>query len=89
MLEPECQIAKCDLYLVDMLCKRNRAVASGLPRSSYLEASNEDRRKLPQESVVGNSDSSPGVPWQGLVVRWAESSESGRKEGFHDRQVGR
>lgn len=57
VLEPECQIADCDLYLVDSLCKWKGAVASGL---SYLEASNEDRRKLPQERVVWNSDSNWG-----------------------------
>ena len=31
-----------------------------------------------------------GVPWQCLVmrVRWVGGSESGRKEGFHEGQVG-
>lgn len=39
-------------------------------KQSYLEASNEDRRKLPQEKVVWNSDSN----WGPLAV----SSDEGQ-----------
>lgn len=39
-------------------------------KQSYLEASNEDRRKLPQEKVIRNSDSN----WGPLAV----SSDEGQ-----------